>query len=220
MTENSTQTENYLKAIWNAAEWSTEPVTVSALAARLGLAASSVSEAVRKLTARGLVTHAPYGAIALSAEGERIAVGMVRKHRVIETFLVEELGYAWDEVHDEAEVLEHAVSDRFVDAVAAQLGDPERDPHGDPIPRRDGTLPGFAGIPLLAAEEGASVRIARVSDVDPELLRYLETAGIVLDAHLRVARREPAAGTITVHLGELELSLGERAAEAILVTAA
>ena len=107
MTENSTQTENYLKAIWNAAEWSTQPVTVSVLAARLGLAASSVSEAVRKLTARGLVTHAPYSAIALSAEGERIAVAMVRKHRVIETFLVEELGYAWDEVHDEAEVLEH-----------------------------------------------------------------------------------------------------------------
>lgn len=220
MTENSTQTENYLKAIWNAAEWSAEPVTVSVLAGRLGLAASSVSEAVRKLTTRGLVTHAPYGAIALSAKGERIAVAMVRKHRVIETFLVEQLGYAWDEVHDEAEVLEHAVSDRFVDAVASQLGDPDRDPHGDPIPRRDGSLPEFAGIPLRAAEPGATVRIARVSDADPELLRYLEAAGIVLDAPLRVVRLEPVAGTIIVQLDAAELSLGDRAAEAIRVVAA
>ena len=133
MTENSTQTENYLKAIWNAAEWSTQPVTVSVLAARLGLAASSVSEAVRKLTARGLVTHAPYSAIALSAEGERIAVAMVRKHRVIETFLVEELGYAWDEVHDEAEVLEHTISDRLLEGIDARLGRPRFDPHGDAI---------------------------------------------------------------------------------------
>ena len=191
MTENSTQTENYLKAIWNAAEWSTQPVTVSVLAARLGLAASSVSEAVRKLTARGLVTHAPYSAIALSAEGERIAVAMVRKHRVIETFLVEELGYAWDEVHDEAEVLEHALSDRLLDAIDAQLGYPGRDPHGDVIPAADGTLRRPAAVRLDEAPHGFEGVIVRISDRDPDVLRVVDRLGLALDDAVTV---EPADG--------------------------
>jgi len=209
--------ESYLKAIWNAREWTDEPVTVTALAARLGLSPSSVSEGVRKLVERGLLEHRPYAPIALTAEGEAVAVAMARKHRLIETFLVERLGYAWDEVHDEAELLEHAVSDRFVDALAAHLGDPERDPHGDPIPRADGTLPGPALLPLAHAAEGAPLRVARVSDADPELLRFLERSGVVLDAPVVLRRREPSAGTLELEIAGAPLSLGERAAAAIRV---
>lgn len=216
---SSTQTENYLKVIWNAREWTARPVTVGELAGRLGLAASSVSEAVRKLAERGLVTHERYGAISLTGDGERIAVATVRKHRIIETFLVERLGYGWDEVHDEAEVLEHAVSDRFIDALAAELGEPDRDPHGDPIPRADGSLPGPRSVPLADAAPGRTVRVARVSDADPDLLRYLDRAGIVLDAALTVVRHEPEAGTIAMELGGALVSLGERAARAIRVVA-
>ena len=110
------------------------------LATRLGVGASTVSETVRRLADSGLVTHQPYGAVELTADGERHALAVVRRHRLIETFLVEVLGYGWDEVHDEAEVLEHAVSDLFVERIAAQLGHPRRDPHGDPIPGADGSL--------------------------------------------------------------------------------
>jgi len=217
MTDSQAQTENYLKAIFNAREWTEEPVTVTVLAARLGLAPSSVSEAVRKLVERGLVSHAPYAPIALTAEGQRGALGMARKHRLIETFLVERLGYSWDEVHDEAEVLEHAVSDRFVDALAAHLGDPKRDPHGDPIPRADGSLPGPTLVPLAEVEPGRPCRVARVSDADPDLLRFLERSGVVLDAAVTLVRVEAAAGTVELELAGSPLSLGERAASAIRV---
>src|SRR3989337_1297624 len=138
MHELSTLAETYLKVIWNAGEWIEEPVTVGALAARLGFTPSTVSEAIRKLDRLGLVSHARYGAIELTKEGRLAALAMVRKHRLLETFLVTELGYTWDEVHDEAEILEHACSDRFIDRLANKLGDPTRDPHGDPIPRSDG----------------------------------------------------------------------------------
>ena len=111
--------QNYVKIIWGVQEWSSDPVTPSLIAARAGVAMSSVSDAVRKLAEQGLVTHTPYGAVALTDEGRRAAVAMVRRHRLLETFLVQVLGYTWDEVHDEAEVLEHAVTDRLVDRIVA-----------------------------------------------------------------------------------------------------
>ncbi|MFC7658285.1 metal-dependent transcriptional regulator [Pseudonocardia benzenivorans] len=154
MTE-SAATENYLKVLWTAGEWSDAPVTVSVLASRLGLAPSSVSEVVRRLTDRGLVAHARYGTIELTPDGRRIALGTVRKHRLIETFLVDYLGYTWDEVHDEADLLEHAVSDTFVDRLALRLGEPDRDPHGDPIPHADGSMPGGDELTFDAVAEGA-----------------------------------------------------------------
>lgn len=217
---SETQAENYLKAIWNSREWTDDPVTVTALAVRLGLAPSSVSEGIRKLAARGLVHHTPYAPVALTAEGEAVAVAMARKHRLIETFLVERLGYGWDEVHDEAEVLEHAVSDRFVDALAAHLGDPMRDPHGDPIPRADGSLPDSDARPLLDAEVGRALRVARVSDADPELLRYLDRNGIALDVELTVLSHESAAGLVEIEVAGARMSLSEPAAAAIRVSPA
>ncbi|GAB2662898.1 metal-dependent transcriptional regulator [Kribbella swartbergensis] len=209
--------ENYLKAVFNAREWSDEPVTVGALAARLGLSPSTVSELVRKLTERGLVSHARYGAVELTAEGQRIAVAMVRKHRLIETFLVDYLGYTWDEVHEEAEILEHAVSDTFIDRLATRLGEPEHDPHGDPIPRSDGTLPDDHQLRLDTVGEGVRARVARVSDSDPGLLRQLDQLGITIGTTVTVNRRHDETGTIDVDHNGTSTTLGLTDAYAIRV---
>ena len=143
----SSVTEDYLKAIYAHAEWEPENLIGSSqLAQRLGLAPSSVTEMVKKLVAQGLVEHAPYGAIGLTASGRSEALRMVRRHRLVETWLVQQFGYGWDEVHDEAEILEHTLSDRLLDAIDAQLGRPTLDPHGDPIPAADLTMPEFQGI--------------------------------------------------------------------------
>src|SRR3954462_5204668 len=156
--------QDYLKLVWNAQEWSDAPVTTTMLAERLGVGASTVSETVRRLTDQGLLTHPPYAAIELTAAGRALAVAMVRRHRLLETFLVEELGYGWDEVHDEAEVLEHAVSDELGERMDRRLGFPARDPHGDPIPTSDGTPRRPDAVPLLEAEAGAMLTVVRISD--------------------------------------------------------
>jgi DtxR family Mn-dependent transcriptional regulator len=174
-----TAIEDYVKVIYAHTEWQPEPITTGALAARLGLAASSVTEMVKKLVAQGLVAHEPYGAIELTPDGTALALRMIRRHRLIETWLVNHIGYTWDEVHDEAEVLEHAMSDRLLDAIDAQLGHPVRDPHGDPIPAPDGAVQ-RPSARLLADCEGG--RVARISDRDPLLLRHLEAEGIVVDS--------------------------------------
>lgn len=153
-------------------------MTSSQLAARLGLAPSSVTEMVKKLTVQGLVEHALYGTIVLTARGRAEALRMVRRHRLIETWLVSEFGYGWDEVHDEAEVLEHVVSDRMIDAIDARLGHPLTDPHGDPIPGADGVVPPARGVQLSELEPEGAVRVVRISDSDPEVLRLLEGRGI------------------------------------------
>ncbi|WP_345219065.1 metal-dependent transcriptional regulator [Georgenia halophila] len=213
--------QDYLKVVWSAQEWSDEPVTTTLLARRMGFSPSTVSEAVKKLTGQGLLTHARYGAIELSDAGRSAALTMVRRHRVIETFLVEELGYGWDEVHDEAEVLEHAVSDRLVEALENRLGHPERDPHGDPIPRPDGTVPAPAARQLHLVEAGSHVRVARISDVDPQVLRYFAGLGIALDTVLDVVERRDFAGTLSARVaGAVPVEIGLAAAEAVWVTTA
>ena len=202
MSETSDLTavaQDYLKVIWTAREWSTAPVTTKMLAERLGVGASTVSETVRRLADQGLVEHAPYAAITLTDEGVRHAVQVVRRHRLIETFLVSELGYAWDEVHDEAEVLEHAVSDLMVERIDTRLGHPTRDPHGDPIPAPDGTVPAPAADMLWELASGTG-RIARISDADPGLLRYLASVGVVLDARVEVVERRDFAGMTAVRV--------------------
>jgi len=214
MTTLTPATQDYLKVVWAAREWDDDGPSTTALATRLGLSVSSVSDGVKRLTAQGLLEHAPYGSIALTEAGRAAAVAMVRKHRLIETFLVEYLGYGWDEVHDEAEVLEHAVSEEFIERLAARLGHPERDPHGDPIPARDGTVPALPAVRLSALEEGATGVIARVSDAEPALLRYFAEVGLVLDAHVRVVARREVVGTLDVEVGGSVVSLGLAAADA------
>lgn len=187
----ATAVEDYVKVIYGHTEWQPVPITTTGLAARLGLAASSVTEMVKKLVATGLVKHKPYGAIELTPDGTTLALRMVRRHRLIETWLVERYGYSWHEVHDEAEVLEHSLSDRLLDAIDVELGHPVRDPHGDPIPAADGTL--TRPDATLLADSPAGGRVARISDRDPMLLRHLETEGIVLDSIITAKVRDGLA---------------------------
>lgn len=211
--------EDYLKVVWSAQEWSEEPVTTSVLARRMGLAPSTVSEAVKKLTGQGLLAHARYSVIELTPAGRDVALVMVRRHRLLETYLCTELGYAWDEVHDEAEVLEHAVSDRFVDAIDARLGHPTRDPHGDPIPTRGGDVPTPTATQLTAAPRGVRLAVARISDADPHRLRYLAGLGLHLDAEIEVRERRDYAGTLLLEIADRgSVDLGLPAAEAVWVT--
>lgn len=211
--------EDYVKTIYAYTEWQAEPVTPSVLAARLGLAASSVTEMVKKLAAADLVNHVPYGAVTLTDEGRMLAVRMVRRHRLIETWLVESFGYGWDEVHDEAEVLEHAISDRLLDAIYEKLGRPTRDPHGDPIPAPDGSVTIPNAIALAQAPDGHAGTVMRISDRNPMLLRHLAAEGVSVDSPLTVVGRKPFGGALTVRLGDTELDLGDEAASAIWVSA-
>jgi DtxR family Mn-dependent transcriptional regulator len=178
LSELSSTVQDYLKVIWSATEWAPGPVTVTRLAERMGVRKATVSDAVRRLVDAGLLAHEPYGGVELTELGRGHALGMVRRHRLIETFLVDMLGYGWDEVHDEAENLEHAVSDTLVDRIDALLGHPTRDPHGDPIPTRDG-LPHLPDAILLAdAPAGVPLTVERISDSDAALLRALAARGI------------------------------------------
>ena len=219
-TDLPTSAQDYLKAIWTGQEWSDEPVTSRALAERVGHSPSTVSETLKKLRAQGLVVHERYGRVDLTDDGRAAAVAMVRRHRLVETFLVDYLGYAWDEVHDEAEVLEHAVSDVFVERLDERLGRPERDPHGDPIPTAGGDLPRLVAHRLSDPDAPAAGRVVRVSDADPDLLRYLTDQGLTLDASVAVVERHEYAGTLTVDLAGRRLDLGLPAAEAIFVAPA
>ncbi|MDR6413870.1 metal-dependent transcriptional regulator [Pseudarthrobacter sulfonivorans] len=196
----SSSIEDYVKVIYGFTEWQDKPITSSQLAQRLGVANSSVSEMVRKLKDQGLVDHKPYSAITLTAAGIRLALSMVRRHRLIETYLVQELGYRWDEVHDEAELLEHAVSDTFIERMAAKLGDPQRDPHGDPIPTADGAVLMPEAHLLGELDTGHTGRITRISDENPDLLRYLSAEGIDLDADVQVLGRKPFGGALVVRI--------------------
>ena len=174
--------DDYLKTVYAHTEWQDAPITPSVLAAKLGIAPSSVTEMVKKLAASGLVSHVPYGAVRLTDAGTRRALAMVRRHRLIETWLVQEFGYGWDEVHDEAEVLEHTISDRLLEGIDERLGRPRFDPHGDAIPDAAGAVDREPFVLLADAPAGHVGRVLRVDDRDPELLRALEAAGVVVAA--------------------------------------
>jgi DtxR family Mn-dependent transcriptional regulator len=197
----SSSIEDYVKVIYSFTEWQDKPITSTQLAQRLGVANSSVSEMVRKLKDQGLVLHKPYSAITLTPEGVRLALSMVRRHRLIETYLVQDLGYSWDEVHDEAELLEHAVSDTFIERMSAKLGNPSRDPHGDPIPSADGTVQVPLAHRMSELDEGHTGRITRISDENPDLLRYLAAEEIDLDSDVEVVGRKPFGGALVVRIG-------------------
>ncbi len=209
--------EDYVKVIYGHTEWQADPIMPSQLAARMGLAASSVTEMVRKLAAQGLVSHVKYGAVTLTDEGRALALAMVRRHRLIETWLVHECGYRWDEVHDEAEVLEHAMSDRLLDAIDARLGRPEVDPHGDPIPTAALGLRMPPAMALAEAQAGARARVCRVSDRDSAMLRHFAEHGITIGATLEVLGRQPFGGAFAVAIGGREVDLGDAALAAIWV---
>ncbi|MCI1832109.1 MAG: metal-dependent transcriptional regulator [Bifidobacterium sp.] len=198
LNDLSPNAQDYLKVIWGLHDWGQSAVQPSDLANKAGVKPSTISGAVAKLVAGGYATHDPYGAIELTASGTRFALRMVRKHRLLETFLVSTLKYGWDEVHTEADSLEHAASDMMIDRIDDLLGHPTTDPHGDPIPQPDGTVPPVSSLPLARASEGSLVRIDRVSDEDPQLLRYLETHKVSIGSTVLVGERGPYSDGTTV----------------------
>ncbi|MGC0272534.1 metal-dependent transcriptional regulator [Pseudactinotalea sp. Z1739] len=201
--------QDYLRTIFKVQEWHPGPVAVNELAERMGVAASTASGNVRKLVADGLVAHKPYGGVELTPAGRRAAVQMARRHRLLETFLVERLGYSWDEVHDEAEHLEHAASDTFIERIEEDLGFPTHDPHGDAIPDRDGVMVATSARMLSEVESGACGTIARISDDDPAVLRYLTGHGIEVGTHLRVHDRQEGAGVVRIVAEPLRAAGGD-----------
>ncbi len=218
--QHTAAAEDYVKAIYELDERSGS-VTTTALASKLGITPSSVSGMLAKLGGLGLVNHRPYADVALTTEGTALAMRMLRRHRLIELYLVEKLGYRWDEVNDEAEVLEHSVSDLFVDRIATALGDPRVDPHGDPIPNADGRIDALPTQLLTGLAPGSGGVLVRVWNSEPGVLRYLDELRISLGDRVEVVRHEPFGGPIVVSVGTepytMEHALGLGLAECLLI---
>ena len=172
---------------------------------------------VKKLAERGLAAHVPYKGVELTPAGERVALEVLRHHRLLELYLAEHLGVPWDRVHDEAEALEHVISEDLEARIAAKLGNPTHDPHGDPIPSAELVIDEGDTQALEALPVGAEGRFVRVSDADPTMLRWLHDQGIVLGAELAVVDRQPFEGPVTIRLGDREHVLGGRVARAMRV---
>jgi DtxR family Mn-dependent transcriptional regulator len=210
--------ENYAKAIYQLQARGEGAVGTGAVAERLGVTPASASAMLKKLADEGLVEHVPYHGVKLTAEGEQLALEVIRHHRLIELFLAEVLGMPWDRVHDEAEVLEHHISEELEELIATKLGQPARDPHGDPIPSRELDLEADDSVPLAELEPGQSGRFERVSDRDAEMLRYLDERGIHPGVEIEVHRREPFAGPMFVDVGGKTHALGGELIERMRVS--
>lgn len=218
LPELTASAEDYLKAIY-AIERAEEAAGTSDLAQRLGLTPASVSGMVRRLAEQGLLSYEPYRGARLTPDGRRAALRTLRRHRIIEVFLVKMLAYEWDCVHEEAERLEHAASDELIDRMAAVLGDPSYDPHGAPIPTREGVVDETPHATLADIEIGTATRVARVLEHDPGVLRYLDELGIRPGAELVIVSRAPFGGPITLDVGGVTHAIGPGLAEQVLVMA-
>ena len=207
--------EDYLKAIYRLST-AGQPATTSAIAGLLELSPPSVTGMVKRLSEQGLLAHEPYRGVALTAAGRRLALRTVRRHRLVESYLVAYLGYSWDTVHDEAERLEHAISDELAERMAAALGNPGVDPHGDPIPTADGDIAEVTGVPLSDVPEGVAVEVRRVDEHDAERLRYLASLGLVPGALVTVTGREPFGGPVMLRTPAGTHALGPSLAGDIL----
>jgi DtxR family transcriptional regulator, Mn-dependent transcriptional regulator len=209
--------EDYSKAIFALQSRGSEPVSTNALAERLGITPGSVSAMLRKLDELGLIRHLPYRGVRLTAAGRRLALEVIRHHRLLELFLADSLGMPWDRVHAEAEVLEHVLSEDLEQLIAHKLGDPRVDPHGDPIPDADLELEEPDTRSLDSLQPGARGVFVRVSDSDPEMLRYLAACGISPGDRLVVRARQPFGGPLFVSFGGREQAIGGELARAIRV---
>ena len=208
--------EDYLKAIYTIVQKYGQ-VKTSVLAEHLGLKPSSVTAMLKTLAELKLVVYTPYYGVELTPAGERVALEVVRHHRLIELYLVEALGYSWDEVHEEAEVLEHVISEKLEARIAAHLGYPTVDPHGDPIPALDGTVLQHPTERLADLPPGAEARIVRVCDQRAERLRYIAELGLIPGARVQIAASAPFDGPLSVRLGDGVHILDRRLARTILV---
>lgn len=208
--------EDFLKAVY-LLQQEHDPVQTSVLADALSITAPSTTEMAKKLARAKLVWHEPYRGIRLTPAGQRIALEIVRHHRLIELFLVETLGYAWDEVHDEAERLEHAMSDRLAERIAEYLGDPRFDPHGDPIPSPQGDVQELALTPLSEWPLDTPGVVTRLLNQAPDLLRYLSDKGLILGATVEVVRRDPFEGPVTLRISGDEQAISPHIAQYVLL---
>jgi DtxR family Mn-dependent transcriptional regulator len=209
--------EDYAKAIDQLAERGDGAVSTNALAERLAVTAGSASGMLRRLAELGLVAHVPYKGVQLTAEGTRVALETIRHHRLLELYLAEALDVPWDRVHDEAEVLEHVLSDELETLIAAKLGHPTRDPHGDPIPSADLVIDEEPTESLAALAPGTGGVVVRISDSDPEMLRYLADRGIGLGTAFEVIEKQPFDGPLFVRFGDAVHVLGGALARAMRV---
>jgi DtxR family Mn-dependent transcriptional regulator len=211
--------QDYLKAIYHLAQHAANPrIGTVALAEWLTVAPASVTNMVKKLADRGLVTHSPYQGVALTPTGEKVALEVLRHHRLLETYLAEALGVPWDQVHAEADRLEHALSEDLEDRLDAALGHPTNDPHGAPIPTKEGVIAVTVTQPLWTVLPGSTVIVSEVADEDAALLCYLRDLSLVPGAQVEVLAKAPFDGPIHLRIGGNEYALGETVTRAVSVT--
>lgn len=208
----SRSVEDYLKTIYQLTEHG-ESATTNGIAEALAVAAPSVTGMVKRLAEAGLLAHLPYKGVTLTDDGRRGALRMLRRHRLIEAYLVRSLGYTWDNVHDEAERLEHAVSEDLIERISRALGNPQFDPHGDPIPSADGYIADLVTTPLPDVPVGETVIISRVESSSPERLRWLADADLIPGAEVTVLELQPFQGPVTVKLGKERRVVGRELAQ-------
>jgi DtxR family Mn-dependent transcriptional regulator len=210
--------ENYVKTIYQLSSATDgELASTGALAEALEVSPSTVTSMLKTLSESGLAEYVPYGGAKLTEAGRMLALRVVRRHRLIELFLVKTLNLTWDEVHAEAENMEHAVSDLLVDKIDTYLGYPQADPHGDPIPKADGTIANPPAMSLSTLRAGERFQIVRVSDQSPEFLRYLTDSGLAIGAEGSVAESRPEAGIVVLQFGRRQTTLAREIAEKLLV---
>lgn len=217
-SEYSTVVEDILKLVWSAEEAGRDGVKPKDIGEHMGVVPSTTTENVQRLVRQGLVTHERYGRVRLTDQGRAVALGMVRRHRLLETYLHEALGFSWDEVHEEAEILEHAVSERLLNRLDKVLGYPTRDPHGDPIPRADGSSDEVPGAPLDTLAVGNGGVVDRLPDRNPQALRAWEEAGLVPGAHVVVLARDSGEIVVSLEAGHM-VQLDAAQASGIIVRA-
>ncbi len=205
----STSVEDYLKAIYKLETASEgEGVSTTKLAKEMNVANASATNMVKRLSEMGLVNYESYYGSNLTEPGKKIALEMIRHHRLLELYLTEMMGYSWDEVHDEAEKLEHHISEQFEDKISELLDNPKFDPHGDPIPTKDGKMPELLLLPVSEIEDDQKHILRRVKNQDPEFLRYLEKLGLIPGVEIRVLGKEPFEGPVTLEVEGEKISVG------------
>jgi DtxR family transcriptional regulator, Mn-dependent transcriptional regulator len=217
-TDGNEALEDYAKAIYGLQRRGRGPISTSALAERLGVSPGAVTAMLKRLSERGLVSYEPYHGVELTADGERLALEVIRHHRLLEAYLAEALGMPWDQVHAEAEVLEHYISEQLEALMAEALGNPSHDPHGDPIPSVDLEMAEDTSVPLERLEPGQSGVFVRVSDSDAGMLRYLAERGIAPGERIELIGREPYGGPVMVRIDGSVHPLGTDLAAAMRVT--
>ncbi|MFN8376771.1 MAG: metal-dependent transcriptional regulator [Anaerolineae bacterium] len=216
-TTESTAVQNFLKAVYSLQQANNDRISTNALAEVLNVKAPSITDMARRMVDAGLVDYERYRGVRLTDSGEHIALKVIRRHRLIELYLVQELGYALHEVHDEAENLEHAVSDRFIEALAHKLGDPLVDPHGDPIPSAEGIVPERHLLPLSELPQRIRASVSRLTADSPDMLQHILDRGFKLDAHVEVLERDPFEGPITAVVDGEQRVIGHSVASCIWV---